>query len=147
MRCCMPGGAYLLVNERTSSIGSACHLVPLCQCSIFQPSTYIKMESEMELIKAAPVRFGTVRWQCGKQIRIRCIQFCLFGWSWNLRQHAATQVHFSYPARPDVKILNGLSLEISRGQKVAVVGESGSGKSTLVLKLDLDGFIWPVQAI
>ena len=40
-----------------------------------------------------------------------------------------SKVHFSYPARPDVKILNGLSLEISRGQKVAVVGESGSGKS------------------
>lgn len=46
------------------------------------------------------------------------------------------EVHFSYPARPDVKILNGLSLEISRGQKVAVVGESGSGKSTVMALLE-----------
>mmetsp|Transcript_59499 Transcript_59499/g.139248 ORF Transcript_59499/g.139248 Transcript_59499/m.139248 type:complete len:1290 (-) Transcript_59499:79-3948(-) len=45
-------------------------------------------------------------------------------------------VHFSYPARPDVKVLNGLSLTIKRGQKVAVVGESGSGKSTVMALLE-----------
>jgi len=41
-------------------------------------------------------------------------------------------VHFSYPTRPDIKILKGLSLEIKQGQKVALVGPSGSGKSTIV---------------
>lgn len=45
-------------------------------------------------------------------------------------------VHFTYPARPDVKVLNGLSLSIQRGQKVAVVGESGSGKSTVMALLE-----------
>ena len=35
-----------------------------------------------------------------------------------------------------VKILNGLSLSIRRGQKVAVVGESGSGKSTVMALLE-----------
>ena len=45
-------------------------------------------------------------------------------------------VHFTYPARPDVKVLNGLSLTIQRGQKVAVVGESGSGKSTVMALLE-----------
>ncbi|CAE7381505.1 ABCB1, partial [Symbiodinium pilosum] len=45
-------------------------------------------------------------------------------------------VHFTYPARPDVKVLNGLSLTIERGQKVAVVGESGSGKSTVMALLE-----------
>ncbi|CAE7539788.1 ABCB1 [Symbiodinium natans] len=45
-------------------------------------------------------------------------------------------VHFTYPARPEVKVLNGLSLTIQRGQKVAVVGESGSGKSTVMALLE-----------
>jgi ATP-binding cassette, subfamily B (MDR/TAP), member 1 len=45
-------------------------------------------------------------------------------------------VHFSYPARPDIKILNGLTLTIQKGQKVAVVGESGSGKSTVMALLE-----------
>jgi ATP-binding cassette, subfamily B (MDR/TAP), member 1 len=39
-------------------------------------------------------------------------------------------VHFSYPARSDVKVLNGLNLKIVPGQTVALVGESGNGKST-----------------
>ncbi|CAE8647120.1 unnamed protein product, partial [Polarella glacialis] len=45
-------------------------------------------------------------------------------------------VHFSYPARPDVKVLAGLNLTIKKGQKVAVVGESGSGKSTVMAILE-----------
>ncbi|KAI8800535.1 P-loop containing nucleoside triphosphate hydrolase protein [Cladochytrium replicatum] len=47
-------------------------------------------------------------------------------------------VTFSYPSRPDVKILNGLNLRVEPGQTAAVVGTSGSGKSTicqLVLRL------------
>ncbi|CAE7455850.1 ABCB5 [Symbiodinium sp. CCMP2456] len=45
-------------------------------------------------------------------------------------------VHFAYPARPEMKILHGLSLTIKKGQKVAVVGESGSGKSTIMALLE-----------
>ncbi|XP_039747692.1 multidrug resistance protein homolog 49-like isoform X2 [Pararge aegeria] len=41
-------------------------------------------------------------------------------------------VYFRYPARPDVQVLNGLSLEIRRNETIALVGASGSGKSTVL---------------
>ena len=40
-------------------------------------------------------------------------------------------IHFRYPARPDVQIFSGFSLEIPRGATAVLVGESGSGKSTV----------------
>ncbi|XP_068092078.1 ATP-binding cassette sub-family B member 5-like isoform X1 [Hyperolius riggenbachi] len=42
------------------------------------------------------------------------------------------QVSFCYPSRPDVPVLQELSLKISSGQTVAFVGSSGCGKSTSV---------------
>ncbi|KAF5296383.1 hypothetical protein FQA39_LY12502 [Lamprigera yunnana] len=39
-------------------------------------------------------------------------------------------VHFNYPSRSSVKILNGLDFTINPGEKVALVGSSGCGKST-----------------
>ncbi|XP_005095479.1 ATP-dependent translocase ABCB1 [Aplysia californica] len=41
-------------------------------------------------------------------------------------------VHFSYPARPDVTVLDGLTIEAKPGQTVALIGSSGCGKSTCV---------------
>uniref|UniRef100_A0A0E0LKA8 ABC transporter B family member 28 n=1 Tax=Oryza punctata TaxID=4537 RepID=A0A0E0LKA8_ORYPU len=41
-------------------------------------------------------------------------------------------VHFSYPLRSDVEILNGLDLTIECGKITALVGPSGAGKSTVV---------------
>ncbi|CAF4895872.1 unnamed protein product [Rotaria sp. Silwood1] len=43
-----------------------------------------------------------------------------------------SNVHFSYPSRPDIKVLNGISFDVKRGQTTALVGSSGSGKSTCV---------------
>lgn len=45
---------------------------------------------------------------------------------------AVKDVQFSYPARPDVKVLQGLSLSLSPGKTLALVGPSGCGKSTIV---------------
>ena len=40
-------------------------------------------------------------------------------------------ISFSYPARPEVKVIKNFNLEISAGETVALVGPSGSGKTTL----------------
>jgi ATP-binding cassette subfamily B (MDR/TAP) protein 1 len=37
-------------------------------------------------------------------------------------------VHFAYPARPDISVLKGMSFIAQPGQTVALVGPSGSGK-------------------
>ncbi|KAH6763335.1 P-glycoprotein 9 [Perilla frutescens var. hirtella] len=45
-------------------------------------------------------------------------------------------VHFRYPARPEVPIFSGFSLKIPCGKTVALVGQSGSGKSTVISLLE-----------
>ncbi|XP_053662554.1 multidrug resistance protein homolog 49 [Anopheles marshallii] len=61
-----------------------------------------------------------------------------------------TDVEFRYPTRPTVPVLQGLNLDIGKGQTVALVGPSGCGKSTCIQlllryydpdsgKVDIDG--------
>ena len=45
---------------------------------------------------------------------------------------SVNKVGFSYPARPDVKVLHNLSVSVKPGQTLALVGPSGCGKSTVV---------------
>ena len=54
---------------------------------------------------------------------------------------------FSYPSRPDEKVLHDINVQISENQLVALVGPSGAGKSTLTSLLmrlhdPSDGEIW-----
>nr|XP_021504021.1 multidrug resistance protein 1B isoform X1 [Meriones unguiculatus] len=45
-------------------------------------------------------------------------------------------VVFNYPTRPNIPVLQGLSLEVKKGQTLALVGSSGCGKSTVVQLLE-----------
>ncbi|KAI8721825.1 hypothetical protein NCS52_00325000 [Fusarium sp. LHS14.1] len=41
-------------------------------------------------------------------------------------------IHFSYPSRPDVTVLDNFTLTVPKGKVTALVGPSGSGKSTII---------------
>ncbi|CAB3400666.1 unnamed protein product [Caenorhabditis bovis] len=41
-------------------------------------------------------------------------------------------VHFTYPSRPGIDVLKGISFDVQEGECIAIVGASGSGKSTIV---------------
>ena len=41
-------------------------------------------------------------------------------------------IHFNYPTRPKVPVLQGLDLAVKPGETVALVGPSGCGKSTII---------------
>ncbi|GAB1286397.1 Bile salt export pump [Apodemus speciosus] len=43
---------------------------------------------------------------------------------------------FTYPSRPDIQVLNGLSISVNPGQTLAFVGSSGCGKSTSIQLLE-----------
>lgn len=44
-------------------------------------------------------------------------------------------VSFTYPSRPDTRVIHNLTLDIPEASITAVVGASGSGKSTLAALL------------
>jgi len=46
------------------------------------------------------------------------------------------EVRFSYPAKPETAVLQGVSFTLEKGKKFAFVGESGSGKSTIMSLLE-----------
>lgn len=42
------------------------------------------------------------------------------------------KVHFAYPSRPDMPVLQNLNMQIKAGERIALVGTSGAGKSTIL---------------
>ncbi|KAI4383086.1 hypothetical protein MLD38_008966 [Melastoma candidum] len=60
---------------------------------------------------------------------ITTTSICSAAWSGDV---CLEDVYFSYPLRPDVEILRGLSLTLKCGTVTALVGPSGAGKSTIV---------------
>ncbi len=46
------------------------------------------------------------------------------------------EVDFTYPTRPEMKVLDQFNLKVNKGEVVALVGPSGSGKSTVISLLE-----------
>lgn len=47
-----------------------------------------------------------------------------------------TNINFSYPARPNVRVLKDLNLTLPKGKMTALVGRSGAGKSTVAALIE-----------
>jgi len=45
---------------------------------------------------------------------------------------AFRDIFFRYPTRPEARVLRGLSLNVEKGQTIALVGSSGCGKSKVI---------------
>ena len=46
------------------------------------------------------------------------------------------KIKFSYPSKPDVEVLKGISLEVKKNKVIAIVGTSGCGKSSLIAMIE-----------
>ncbi len=44
----------------------------------------------------------------------------------------AEDIHKSFPGKPPLKVLRGISLQVKEGETLAIMGKSGEGKSTLL---------------
>ena len=49
-------------------------------------------------------------------------------------------VSFNYPSRPDIRVVEDLSISFPAGKTCALVGASGSGKSTVVALIERGRF-------
>lgn len=63
---------------------------------------------------------------------INALEMSLFDCSSISGRVKFNDVSFSYPCRPEVRVLKGLSCEFEPGTFNALVGESGGGKSTII---------------
>ncbi|QQO07767.1 ABC transporter ATP-binding protein/permease [Breznakiella homolactica] len=48
---------------------------------------------------------------------------------------AAENLEVVYPGKPDTRAMDGVSLELRRGESVGIVGESGCGKTTMAMAI------------
>ena len=46
------------------------------------------------------------------------------------------KVHFTYPNRPNIPVLQELTVQVNPGQMLALIGPSGCGKSTVISLLE-----------
>ena len=129
----------LIVNFIAAGL---CPLIIVCEETISFETKYngffkLNMESNRNLRVICAFYLFNLKVESRTEIKdqtlsiISTLNSCFFFFQFsNIICYA--DVHFSYPLRPDVKILNGLNLTLKCGTVTALVGSSGSGKSTIV---------------
>lgn len=65
------------------------------------------------------------------------VSVTLYTWQDNFKGKVEfVDCKFTYPSRPDIQVLRGLSVSVKPGETLAFVGSSGCGKSTSVQLLE-----------
>lgn len=107
--------SYQVFSLTVPSITELWTLIPtvLSAISILTP-TYETLDRNTEIAPDAPINTSSERIKGHIEFR---------------------RVHFNYPSRPEMTILDNFSLKIEAGSRVALVGPSGAGKSSVLALL------------
>ncbi|PKI64268.1 hypothetical protein CRG98_015341 [Punica granatum] len=128
-----------LKQEITTGLGGGCVVLIIfctCELAIWYGSKLIITKGyngrQIITILMAIMTGGMSLGQASPSLKAFALgQDCAGGREIKLRD-----VHFRYPARPDVQTLSGFSLSVPSGSTAALVGQSGSGKSTVICLLE-----------
>ncbi|CAG0925198.1 unnamed protein product, partial [Notodromas monacha] len=120
-------GAYLVSIEDMSptNVYRVFFAIAFCAISVGQMNSYISEYSKAKL--SAGLLIGLIK------RRPEIDSYSSYGVFQPVKGKVGFRdVHFSYPQRAQVPVLQGLSATVSPGQTLAVVGPSGCGKSTVI---------------
>ncbi|KAL1786649.1 bile salt export pump [Sigmodon hispidus] len=122
-------GSSLVLDENEYTPGT---LVQVFLCVITAAINFGHASSSLEVFATGRSAASSIFQTIDRQPAIDCMSedgYKLDRIKGEIEFHNVT---FHYPSRPDVKILNNLSMVIKPGEMTALVGSSGSGKSTVL---------------
>lgn len=123
-------------NSRTGAVWTGGEILIVFFCIFTGGFMLGQIEPGTKAFGAARVALGRFRYVVNSSSIVQCRKEDHRETLNSIDSFSLQDVHFSYPSRPYIPILKGLSLTIKGGQRTAVVGESGSGKSTIMSLLE-----------
>ncbi|KIV99313.1 uncharacterized protein PV09_08974 [Verruconis gallopava] len=109
---------FALAPELSSARAAMARILGLIEIGSAKMQGYLQNADNSEESRSCDVEAKAESKSSCSDIQASSVQLC--------------DVHFSYPARPNVQVLKGLNIDIKPGMFCALVGPSGAGKSTVI---------------